>query len=130
MAGFRFFRPGSGIAVVAAILGLGAAAHAAPEKRCGWLANPTPGNWWLNDRDGEWLLAEQGGYQAKGMDDMPDMSSAGWVETNGPHGYGCACLTVETDRAKHRISRVIAATPLPLARCKADRSLANRRPDN
>jgi hypothetical protein len=26
---------------------------AAREQRCGWLVNPTPGNWWLIDRQGE-----------------------------------------------------------------------------
>jgi len=30
------------------------------QKRCGYLDNPTPANWWLTDRDGEWLgLATQ-----------------------------------------------------------------------
>lgn len=104
------------------------AAHpaAAPERRCGWLQNPTPANWWLVDRDGEWELGAQGGYQAPGMDDMPDMSSAGWVETNGHHGYGCACMSVTTDRRTHRVTRLYSATPLPLRQCRADRRL--RRP--
>src|SRR5690349_18304425 len=39
-------------------------------RRCGWVDNPTPSNWWLVDRDGEWEIGLQGGYQAKG--DMPD----------------------------------------------------------
>ena len=26
------------------------------ETRCGWVVNPTPGNWWLNDRDGSWIF--------------------------------------------------------------------------
>ena len=30
-------------------------ADAAPERRCGWLANPSPANWWLLDR--EWQPA-------------------------------------------------------------------------
>ena len=67
-----------------------------PEKRCGWLINPTPANWWLGDRQGEWELGVQGGYQAPGKDELPDMSARGWVETNGSYGYGCACLTVTT----------------------------------
>ena len=56
---------------------------AGAERRCGWLANPTPANYWLNDRDGEWTLSAQGGYRAPGMDEMPDMTTNGWVETNG-----------------------------------------------
>ena len=30
------------------------------ERRCGWLANPTPGNWWLIDADRTWTLSSQG----------------------------------------------------------------------
>jgi hypothetical protein len=111
------------VALAAGLLATAAQA-AGPERRCGWLVNPTPSNWWLNDRDGEWTLMEQGGYEAPGMDNMPDMSTAGWVETNaGGHGYGCACMTVVVNRRTHRVERLISAQPLPLARCRADHSL-------
>src|SRR5918999_3279183 len=73
---------------------IAAADFPAVERRCGWLQNPTPANWWLIDRDGEWLIGVQGGYQAPGMDEMPDMSTAGWVEVNGHYGYGGACMGV------------------------------------
>jgi hypothetical protein len=106
-------------------LGLSVPAYAAaPENRCGWLVNPTPANWWLSDRDGEWLLGTQGGYQAPGLDDIPDMSGPQWVETNaGGYGYGCACLTVVVNQAEHRVDRLLAAKQLPLSRCRSDRSL-------
>lgn len=93
------------------------------ERRCGWLSNPTPANFWLTDRDGEWLLGAQGGYQAPGMDDMPDMTGCGWVRTNGNYGYGCACMTVRTDRQSRRITRLVSAQPAPLAQCRRDRRL-------
>jgi hypothetical protein len=114
------------IAAVLAALLTTAQTPAGAERRCGWLANPTPANWWLTDRDGEWTLGAQGGYQAPGMDEMPDMSTRGWVRTNGSYGYGCACMTVSTDRREMRITRVYAATPVPLRQCRADRAL--RRP--
>jgi hypothetical protein len=106
-------------------LGLASAASAKPpEQRCGWLDNPTPSNWWLNDGAGEWEMAIQGGYEAPGMDTMPDMSTRGWKVTNaGSYGYGCACMTVTTDRATMRITRIISATPQPLKLCRADRHL-------
>ena len=112
----------------AAFLALVAPAQtpAGAERRCGWLANPTPGNYWLTDRDGEWALSAQGGYQAPGMDEMPDMSTNGWVPTNGSYGYGCACMTVRTDRRTMRVTRLYAATPVPLRQCRNDRTL--RRP--
>jgi hypothetical protein len=100
-----------------------AAAPAGAERRCGWLDNSTPANWLLTDRDGEWLLGSQGGYQAPGLDDMPDMSTRGWVETNGHHGHGCACMTVTTDRRAMRVTRIHSATPVPLRQCRADRRL-------
>jgi len=106
------------------LLALAAAApQSRPEIRCGWLQNPTPANYWLNDRDGEWLIGAQGGYQAPGMDEMPDMSARGWVEVNGHYGYGCACMTVTTDRATRRITRILSARPVPLRQCRADRRL-------
>ncbi|HWT13340.1 MAG TPA: DUF4087 domain-containing protein [Allosphingosinicella sp.] len=104
-------------------LALAAQPAAGSERRCGWLHNPTPANWWLIDRDGEWLIGAQGGYQAPGMDDMPDMSTGGWVETNGHYGYGCACMDVITDRRSSRVTRIFSARPLPLRQCRADRRL-------
>ncbi len=98
-------------------------AQRAPERRCGWLQNPTPANWWLVDRDGEWILGVQGGYQAPGMDEMPDMSTRGWVEVNGHYGYGCACMSVTTNRRTGRVTRLFSATPVPLRQCRSDRRL-------
>ncbi len=52
---------------------LAVSAEAAPgyETRCGWVENPTPGNWSLMDHDGEWEIGIQGGRQAEGPD-FPD----------------------------------------------------------
>jgi hypothetical protein len=107
---------------------LGASPAAAPQgnaaqNRCGWLVNPTPANFELVDRDGRWLLSSQGGYQASGIDDMPDMSVAGWVQDNGSYGHGCACLKVTTNKRSMKITRLITSKPLPLARCTSDRTL-------
>lgn len=98
------------------------AAASKGERRCGWLVNPTPANWWLTDRDGQWILGTQGADQAPGMDEMPDMSRAGWVEINGHYGYGCACMTIMAD-GDRRVTRVADATPKPLKQCQADRNL-------
>ncbi len=93
-----------------------------PERRCGWFENPTPGNVTLTDRDGSWLIARQGGYQAKG--NWPEFSDAQWVQTNsGHHGYGCACLTMQTDASRHRVLSISHATAQPLAVCRRDRSM-------
>ena len=113
-------------AMLLALLLLAVAADQSPpatERRCGWLHNPTPANWWLVDRDGEWLLGAQGGYQAPGMDEMPDMTTAGWVETNGHYGHGCACMEVAVDQRTRRVTRIHSATSIPLRRCQADRAL-------
>ena len=102
------------------------AAESAPARRCGWLDNPTPGNWWLHDRDGEWTLGEQGGYQAQGLDDLPDMSTQGVIPANAPHGYSCACITATVDVQSRRVLRIVSGAPVPLAQCKADKAI--RRP--
>ena len=112
--------------MIALMLALAAAASpipAKPEKRCGWLVNPTPANWWLVDRQDQWTLGVQGGYQAPGMEELPDMSTGGWVETNGSYGYGCACLSVTTDRKSGRVTRIFSGRSVPLKQCRADRRL-------
>ncbi len=54
---------------------------------------------------------------------MPDMTTRGWVRTNGPYGHGCACMDVETDAKGMRITRLLRAEPIPLSRCENDRAL-------
>lgn len=95
-------------------------------RRCGWLHNPTPGNWWLEDRDGEWILATQGGRQVVGLDEMPDMSTSGWIETNVHYGYGCACATLTADPETREVAAIAAPESKPLAQCRADRTLPRR----
>ena len=100
-----------------------APAAAAQSRRCGWLHNPTPGNWWLTDRDGQWILGTQGGRQVEGMDEIPDMSGPEWQETNGYYGYGCACLTLTVDPSSREVIRIGSAEPKPLKQCRADKRL-------
>ncbi len=95
--------------------------EAKPEVRCGWFSNPTPANAWLRDKDGEWLVGEQGGYQADG--DWADFKPNQWVETNGNYGYGCTCMTVTTDKKKQRILTIIKAAARPLSACRKDKKL-------
>lgn len=71
--------------IVLALCALPVGSHAAEENRCGWFSNPTPGNAWLTDRDGEWTISVQGGYQAIG--DWPEFKPKDWKITNsGEHG--------------------------------------------
>ena len=91
------------------------------EMRCGWFSNPTPGNASLYDRDGEWIIGVQGGYQAEG--DWPAFSAKQWVETNVHYGYGCACLRVQVDRATERVIQIESGKARPLSACRRDRAL-------
>jgi hypothetical protein len=95
----------------------------ATENRCGWLQNPTPANWWLTDRHGTWTISAQGGYQARGIDNMPPLSDREYVTTNGSYGYGCACLRVVTDRKQMRIISIQSGRQLPLKTCRQDPNL-------
>ena len=114
---------GRASSLLAAALVLSAGAAQAAERRCGWLANPTPGNYWLTDREAEWTLSEQGGEPVPGMERMPDFTTRAWVRTNGSYGYGCACVVMEVDRTSRWARRIVSAEQLPLARCRADRAL-------
>jgi len=89
------------------------------ETRCGWFSNPTPGNASLFDRDGEWIIGVQGGYQAEG--DWPNTKE--WVETNVHYGYGCTCAQVTVDRESKRVIRVVSSKGRPLSACRRDRAL-------
>jgi hypothetical protein len=96
----------------------------AAERRCGWLVNPTPGNYWLSDRDGTWTLATQGVESSDDvMLNLPDFDEDEYVASNGNYGYGCACLTVDVDKADARIVKTYSGKILPLRRCEADKSL-------
>ncbi len=98
----------------------------AVEKRCGWLDNPTPANWWLTDADGQWTISAQGGYQAQGMDNIPEFKSSQFVKTNGNYGYTCACMDVTTSNRISRIRRIYSVEPLTLKQCRQDPNLPDR----
>lgn len=98
----------------------------AAETRCGWLQNPTPANWWLKDKDGTWTISVQGGYQARGMDNIPNIDDKEYVRTNVHYGYGCACLRVSTDRNRMRITSIESGKQLPLRTCREDTSLPKK----
>jgi hypothetical protein len=91
------------------------------ENRCGWFENPTPGNAWLTDRDGEWIIGVQGGHQAEG--EHPEFADDQWIKTNINYGYGCACLKVKVDYKTRRVLEIASATAKPLSACRNDPAL-------
>lgn len=114
------------------VLSAQAAPQSAPllqEKRCGWYWNPTPGNAWLVDAKGQWLISSQApsAPEAEGeWPSFPDQSQ--WVVTNaGSYGYGCACMTVTRQKGSKNISKIIESNAQPLAICLADKHL--RKPE-
>ncbi len=112
-------------ALAALLAGLAAASPlSAAENRCGWLQNPTPGNWWLDDADASWTMMTQGGGgEPAGMDIIPDISERDYVRTNGNYGYACACMEVETDAGEERVTRVLSFRQLPIEKCENDPNL-------
>ena len=99
----------------------GKASSSGFEKRCGWLSNPTPSNWWLTDKDATWVIGAQGGYQVsdESYDHLPQFpeNRTYWKKTNGFYGYGCACLRVKVDRKEERVLEIKSGQALPLAKC-------------
>jgi hypothetical protein len=71
------------------------------------------------DNDGRWIISQQGGYEAKGMDNLPT-NEKDYVKTNGYYGYGCVCMDVVTDSARLRISETCGGESLPLSTCRQD----------
>ncbi len=93
------------------------------ETRCGWFSNPTPANISLYDRDGDWTISVQGGYQVEGDWDWPDFKPRQWVQTNGNYGHGCACLQLRVDKESGRVLEIRSARARPLSACRRDRAL-------
>ena len=91
------------------------------ETRCGWFSNPTPANISLYDRDNEWTIGVQGGYQVGGDWDWPVFKSGQWVRTNtGSYGYGCACLQLRVNKATHEVLEIKSARARTLTACRQD----------
>ncbi len=93
------------------------------ETRCGWFSNPTPANIWLYDRQGEWTIGVQGGYQVAGDWDWPVFKRGQWVATNGSYGYGCVCLKAKVNGKTHEVLEIRNARARPLASCNQDPAL-------
>ncbi len=70
------------------------------------------------------MLSMQGsGFEPPGMDLVTGLPKSDFVRTNGPYGYGCACLDAEFDRSQRRITRIESVRPMPLSRCRSDGTL-------
>ena len=95
--------------------------------RCEWFENLTPANASLTDRDGEWNLGVQGGYQAEG--DWPEFEPSDWVRTNGNYGYGCACMNVVTNPAAHQVTKILSSSARTLQSCREDPALQEPAPE-
>ena len=94
------------------------------ETRCGWLDNPTPANTWLYDRDGQWIIGVQGGYQLEGDWALPNFKPREWVSTNvGSYGFGCACLRLRVNKQTHEVLEIKSSRARSLATCRHDPSL-------
>lgn len=110
-----------------ALLALTVSLSAAPAfavKRCGWLQNPTPGNYFLTDRDGDWWIAAQGSdLDPTGSDLIGDLSEGDYVKTNGYYGYACACLDMEVDAASKNVVSIKSFKQLAIKQCRNDKAL-------
>ncbi|HEX2147723.1 MAG TPA: DUF4087 domain-containing protein [Pseudorhizobium sp.] len=101
----------------------------AAEMRCGWLDNPTPRNWWLEDGQTTWTIMTQDPDRPdgpEGMELIPDLTEGEFVEVNGPsYGYACVCMSVETDNDE-RITKILSVKQLKIAQCNNDKALQRR----
>ncbi len=110
-----------GRAVALGLLLAGGSALA--ETRCGWLDNPTPGNLWLIDPAGSWIISAQGSAPAEGADRLPEPAPDAFVKTNGSYGHFCACIVGVFDAPSMTVKRVDRGDVRPLAACRSDPKL-------
>jgi hypothetical protein len=96
------------------------------ELRCGWYDNPTPGNHSLYDKEGEWIIGVQGGYQLEDFS-APLFKANQWVETpSGSYGYGCACFRMRVDKETKHVLEIKSSAARPLSVCRNDRALKKK----
>jgi hypothetical protein len=91
------------------------------EVRCGWILNPTPANISLIDADTEWIIGEQGGYQAVGDIEYPNDDQ--YVNTNGNYGYFCGCIEGEFDKVELKVIKIKSSQAQLLKTCLQDENL-------
>jgi len=93
------------------------------ETRCGWLDNPTTATYSLSDKDREWVIGVQGGYQVEDFE-IPAFKRGQWVSFfGGSYGFGCACLRATVDAETSRVVEIKKSYSRPLATCKKDKAL-------
>ncbi len=85
----------------------------AAQLRCGWIENDMPSSLTLSDREGTWAIAS--------IDQQADGFGGHMPGTN--KGDSCGCLSVETDKASMRITKVLAGKLKPVSACQRDKSL-------
>lgn len=93
------------------------------EMRCGWLLNPTPANWYLEDRDAIWTLSVQGkGGRDNGFynADMPENLDQTKIGTDQGRDYYCACIRGQVDPKTNWFIEVTSVRYNPMSQCKND----------
>ena len=96
------------------------------ETRCGWLQNPTPANYSFYDKDDEWIIGVQGGYQVEDFE-APAFKRGQWVNYfDGSYGYGCACFQMKVDYETDYVLEIRKSYARPLAACRKDKALKKK----
>lgn len=98
----------------------------AKENRCGWLENPTPGNYWLTDKDGDWTISTQGKEGPTGMEYLVGFPSKEFINTNNSYGYGCGCILSEASKESKEITRIFNFKALLFAYAKRTHHLEKK----
>lgn len=111
------------LAFIALLASQTCAGAALAETRCGYVVNPTPGNWWITDNKADWIMTTQGVDRDPGMDFIPDLTTHDFVKTNGAYGYACGCVTGAFDAQNHTVVKITGFARKPLTACRKDKSL-------
>ena len=112
------------LSIAAALAVATPALAAAPTQHlCGWIENPTPGNWTLTDKNNEWVIGVQGGHQPDGKNFNFPRRKAYYIDVLNGYGYGCGCINATVDAGKHEVIAIAKASVLKLSVCRNDKAL-------
>jgi Protein of unknown function (DUF4087) len=103
------------------------AATGPAKLRCGWWDNPTPGNVFFTDRDGDWTFAMQAMYEAEGRF-WVDYKPAEGAPRGASHEHVCVCGRMQLDPDSRLARSVTDLHARPLKACRTDPALKGKEP--
>lgn len=93
-------------------------------ETCGWLVHPADRTYSLIESGTTWSIQKPDDFSsAAGWQGGPEFATDKWIATDGPYGYGCACLNIIKSVGARMVTRYEGGRAMPLAWCRSEPGL-------